>query len=146
MSGKTVPHAGGIVIGDSGMIAMVRQSKESRWLFPKGHCDEGEDDEETARREVMEETGLTDLERIDDLGSYERYRINLDGSYDESELKSIHMFLFAAQPHATLAPTMEIEEAQWVSYREVASKIGDAKDRAWFASVFERVRQAIQRD
>ena len=54
--------------------------------------------------------------------------------------------------HATQAPTLEIEEARWVPFREVAELLGTphtewfTRDRAWFASVFDRVREAIQRD
>lgn len=136
--------AGGVVLGDSGTIAMVRRS--DAWLFPKGHVDEGETDEQAARREIAEETGLTGLELIDDLGSYERYAINKDGTDNPDRMKEIHMFLFAAEPHALLAPTMEIEEARWVSFSRLVSEIGNAKDKAWFTTVFERVRHAIQRD
>lgn len=125
---------------------MVRNKGRELWLFPKGKLDEGETDEEAARREIEEETGLTDLELIDDLGEYQRLRIAPDGSDMPGEMKAIRMFLFAAPPHATLAPTLEIEEARWVPFREVAGVVGNAKDRAWFASVFERVREAIQRD
>lgn len=137
--------AGGIVLGDSGTIAMVSR-RSGQWLFPKGHIDEGEDDETAARREIAEETGLTNLELIDDLGTYERYAIRKDGTDDLTRLKSIHMFLFAAQPHSTLTSTLEIEEARWVSLSKIIEEIGNAKDKAWFISVFERVRHAIQRD
>lgn len=126
---------------------MVRNRGGSgAWLFPKGHIDEGEDDETAARREIAEETGLTKLELIDDLGTYERYAINKDGSDNLERLKSIHMFLFSAEPGAVLVPTLEIEEARWVSLSKIIDEIGNAKDKAWFVSVFERVRHAIQRD
>lgn len=139
--------AGGIVLGDSGTIAMVRRrGGDGAWLFPKGHIDEGEDDETAARREVEEETGLTGLEFIDDLGGYERFAIDADGSDNREELKEVHMYLFAAPPHAQLLPTLEIEEARWVSLSQIISEIGNAKDKAWFTTVFERVRHAIQRD
>lgn len=135
------------MLGDSGTIAMIRNRNGSgAWLFPKGHIDEGESDEAAARREVEEETGLENLELIDDLGNYSRYRISEDGSNDLSELKEIHMYLFAAEPHASLAPTLEIEEARWVSFSRVIGEIGNVKDKAWFTTVFERVRHAIQRD
>jgi bis(5'-nucleosidyl)-tetraphosphatase len=134
------------VLGDSGTIAMVRRNEETEWFFPKGHLDPGEGDEAAARREIREETGLDDLEFIDDLGEYERYRIDASNEYDRSELKEIKMYLFAAKPHAVLAPTMEIEHAQWISLPHVAESLQNEKDRAWFTTVFERVRQAIQRD
>lgn len=136
--------AGGIVLGDHGTIAMVR--RKDAWLFPKGHVDEGETDEEAARREIAEEIGISDLEYIDDLGTYERFRIREDGTDDTDYLKEIHMYLFAAAPHAELAPAHEIVEARWVSLSRIVGEIGHPKDRAWFVSVFERVRLAVQRD
>lgn len=143
----TLEHcAGGVVLGDVGTIALVRNRKETKWFFPKGHVDEGETDEEAARREIEEETGLSNLETIDDLGTYLRPKILPDNSYDESVTKEIHMFLFAATPHATLSASHEIAEAAWVSLPRIAGELEDTKDQAWFATVFKRVRQAIQRD
>jgi 8-oxo-dGTP pyrophosphatase MutT (NUDIX family) len=140
--------AGGIVIGDGGTIALVRNMKETKWFFPKGHLEDGEEDETASRREIYEETGLSNLELLDDLGEYERYRILIDGSNDLSELKEIKMYLFAAEPHATLSPTVEneIEECRWMPYAQVGESLQNDKDRIWFASVFDRVREAIQRD
>jgi bis(5'-nucleosidyl)-tetraphosphatase len=139
--------AGGIVLGDHGTIAMVKHTLGTGlWFFPKGHLDEGETDEEAARREISEETGISELEYIDDLGSYRRLPIKIDGSEDTTICKNIHMYLFAAKTDATLKPTLEIEEARWVPYRLVADEIGNAKDKAWFATVFPRIREAIQRD
>lgn len=143
---KAFISAGGIVIGDSGMIALVRREGGTKWLFPKGRVEENETHEDAARREIAEEAGLTNLELLDDLGSYERFAIKKDGTYDMDCPKTIHMYLFAAVPHAELAPTMEIEEARWFSYRELANHIGDEKDRVWYGTVFDRVREAIQRD
>ncbi len=138
---------GGIVLGDSGTIAMVRhRNGNGAWLFPKGHSEPGETDEETARREIAEESGLTDLELIDDLGSYERHPILPNGLEDRTEMKEIKMYLFAAPSGAVLAPTLEIEDARWVSLPHVSHEIGNVVDRAWFTTVFERVRHAIQRD
>ena len=138
---------GGIVIGDNGTIALVRHSNgNGAWLFPKGHSEYGETDEETARREIAEEAGLTNLELIDDLGTYERYHMNPDGTDDLTELRVIRMFLFAAPVGAVPTPSMEMDGAKWVSLSQVIDVCGSVADRAWFTSVFERVRLAIQRD
>ena len=56
------------------------------------------------------------------------------------------MYLFAAPPHAELAPAHEIAEARWISLSKIVGEIGHPKDKAWFVSVFERVRLAVQRD
>jgi diadenosine hexaphosphate hydrolase (ATP-forming) len=139
--------AGGIVLGDKGTIALVCvRGSNGAFLFPKGHVEEGETDEAAARREIAEETGLHDIERLDDLGSYRRPHLRRDGTEDPNDIKDIHMFLFAAPLGATLSPSHEIEHADWFSYQSVASILGNDVDRAWYARVFPRVREAIQRD
>lgn len=135
-------HAGGVVLGDGGTVALVHNEETGTWTFPKGHIEPGEADEETARREIQEETGLTDLEFIDDLGSYTRTKAGQAGAVE----KIIHLYLFAAPRGAVLMHANEIAEAQWVPHRDVAAKLTIDKDRAWYASVFDRVREAIQRD
>jgi 8-oxo-dGTP pyrophosphatase MutT (NUDIX family) len=52
-SANTARTAGGIVIGNGGTIVMVRSKNSESWLFPKGHIEEGETDEEAARRETL---------------------------------------------------------------------------------------------
>lgn len=145
MESTNVICAGGIVLGDGGTIALVRNRKYTKWFFPKGHVDAGEDLEEAARREITEETGLSDLEYIDTLPVYIRPGIDAHGSYTD-EQKEIHMFLFAAPMHAELKPSLEITDAQWISLSRLALELEDTKDSVWFSSVFERVRQAVQRD
>ncbi|MEK7510741.1 MAG: NUDIX domain-containing protein [Patescibacteria group bacterium] len=143
--------AGGIALGDHGTIALVKSRASGTWLFPKGRIEPGETDEEAARREIAEETGLTDLEYIDDLGVFHRPYDQYDGVIRPG--KEIRMFLFAAASKSELAPTKEIDDAQWTSLSRIMNVLGVgerperfAADRAWFTTVFERVRHAIQRD
>ena len=139
--------AGGIVLGDRAEVVMVRHKRgKNTWFFPKGRVEAGEEEEVTARREVEEETGLSDLEFLDDLGTYERYHMNPEGEIERSEIKEIHMFLYAAKPHAGLLPTLEIAEARWVPLSRVAGECGSIRDRAWFATVYDRIREAVTRD
>ena len=57
---KTVHHrsAGGLVVRGSSILLISTQSGR-RWQLPKGHIEAGETPEQTAVREVCEETGVT---------------------------------------------------------------------------------------
>jgi 8-oxo-dGTP pyrophosphatase MutT (NUDIX family)/phosphohistidine phosphatase SixA len=60
-SGEVVRAAGGLVgrLGSGGAeVILVHRPKYDDWTLPKGKLGAGESDEEGARREVLEETGL----------------------------------------------------------------------------------------
>ncbi|HEV2166633.1 MAG TPA: NUDIX domain-containing protein [Thermoplasmata archaeon] len=55
--------AGGVVYhGAPPEILVLHVRDQDRWGFPKGHLEPGESTEAAARREILEETGLTELE------------------------------------------------------------------------------------
>lgn len=68
MNEQLVLAAGGIIINDDGELLIVHRPKYDDWSFPKGKLDHGEDLEECALREVLEETGLN-CELKDFIGS-----------------------------------------------------------------------------
>ena len=72
------PTAGGVIFrrNQKGEIEILLiQDSKDRWTIPKGHIEEGETAQETARREIGEETGLTNVDIINWLGKINfRYR------------------------------------------------------------------------
>ena len=60
---KNFTHAGGVVYrrrGSSSEFLLVTSRWDSSvWVLPKGHMESGESPEQTAAREVLEETGVT---------------------------------------------------------------------------------------
>jgi 8-oxo-dGTP pyrophosphatase MutT (NUDIX family) len=48
--------------GENTVMYLLLHYRNGHWDFPKGHPEEGEDSEQTLRREAQEETGLDDLE------------------------------------------------------------------------------------
>ena len=88
-----VRSAGGVVLNVRGEVLVVNQNGNS-WSLPKGHLEPGEDELAAARREILEESGVGELELVKKLGTYERARIGLHGQDDTRETKRITLFLF----------------------------------------------------
>jgi 8-oxo-dGTP pyrophosphatase MutT (NUDIX family) len=129
---KRTESAGGIVVNAAtGRILIVSQHGTS-WSLPKGHIEEGEDKLAAALREIREESGITQLEYVRELGSYQRHRLSAKGGEDRKELKTIHLFLFTTQEE-TLCPLDPANpEARWVEKTGVAELLTHPEDREFF--------------
>jgi len=145
---KSQASAGGIVLGPDGRVVIVCQHGNS-WSFPKGHVEDGESELAAAKREIFEETGITDAQFVRDLGSYERYSIGKDGTGEDRGrgLRRRIFFLFRTR-QATLKPQEtegEITEARFVSPDEVLAMLTHPKDRAFFEQHMEEITALQQR-
>jgi len=123
--------AGGVVVNDHGKVLVVSQHGTS-WSLPKGHIDPGEDALAAARREIYEESGIRDVQLVRELGTYERYKIGVDGRDDLSEFKAITMFLFRTSEKSLRPVDPENPEARWVDKAEVTTLLTHEKDQEFF--------------
>ena len=131
---RLTKSAGGIVLNVDKKILIVNQNYDS-WSLPKGHIDPGETALEAAKREIYEESGITKLEYIKDLGLYKRFKIGLDGKDDQKELKTIQLFLFKTK-QLELKPIDPMNpEARWGSVDEVYNLLTHQIDKDYFLSV-----------
>lgn len=126
--------AGGVVVSPKGHVIVVNQRGRT-WSLPKGHLDAGEDALTAAKREIHEEAGVPHLSLVKSLGSYERYKIALNGGDDKSELKKIHMFLFKTDQEKLEPIDPNHPEARWVNPDEVAALLTHPKDKEFFKSI-----------
>ena len=105
------------------LVAFVRDSV-GKMTFPKGHVEKGESIEQTARREVHEETGLKGLRLVRKLG---KIQITFEDRYvrkGDTIKKDIHYFLFEAPENARfkrIAPAEggeKIRGRKWVGLKD----------------------------
>ncbi|WP_034383656.1 NUDIX hydrolase [Deinococcus sp. YIM 77859] len=86
-----IPGAGGVVFDGDGQVLLVRY-RSGAWAFPKGHLEPGETLEQTAVREVREETGIR--------ATVVRPLFETRYTNDRGEARVIHWFVMQAAPGA----------------------------------------------
>lgn len=69
---------------------LVIKSRTSDWEFPKGTVEKGEELQQTALREMAEETGISDVKIIDGFRKDYNYRFTVDGGVIN---KTVHLFI-----------------------------------------------------
>lgn len=115
--------AGGIVFQKSGNAVTFAVMKDSygKWTFPKGHVEAGEDIEEAAARETLEELGLEQIRLLEYIGKIDIWF--RDKFHKKGQLihKDIHYYLFQSPIGSVLHPDPEehVYEAKWVPLNKV---------------------------
>lgn len=122
--------AGGLVIdfGRDPISAVIigRYDRRGRmvWSLPKGHIESGETREETAAREIAEETGiegkvLAELGTIDFTFVAEGRRIH----------KTVHHFILERTGGSVSTEDVEVADVAWVAVADVQARLTYADER-----------------
>lgn len=141
--------AGGLVIDGidgprerqvAALIGRVDRRGRMLWSLPKGHIELGETAEQTAIREVAEETGirgsvLAALGRIDYWFVTEGRRVH----------KTVHHYLMRFSGGELSDEDLEVAEVAWVPMRDLASKLAYADERR-LARVADELIDKLQSD
>jgi len=114
---------------DRNQCLLLHHGRLARWLQPGGHADGQNDIVAVARREVQEETGLTNLELIRNGNrvvplDVDVHQIPALYSVDGKLLEPNHehhdlRFLFVAGPNQPLEISSESNDLRWFSRAEV---------------------------
>ena len=140
---STATSAGGIVVRyESGQPSLVvgsrRRERDGRtWTLPKGTPHAGESREETAIREVEEETGL---------------QVRITGPLDSIEYwfvqsgtrihKTVHYFLMEPIGGDLARHDAEFERVRWVAFEEAGALLSFATERELVATAAEHLADA----
>jgi 8-oxo-dGTP pyrophosphatase MutT (NUDIX family) len=109
---KEIAASGGVVFNEFNEVLFIY--RRGFWDLPKGKIDPGETKEQTAVREVEEETGITGIELGEHIGNtYHIFKTLKSGSYF---LKKTYWFKMKAlkQP-VKVQKEEDIDEALWLS-------------------------------
>ncbi|MDQ6873656.1 MAG: NUDIX hydrolase [Actinomycetota bacterium] len=128
--------AGGLVVQQAGeaargaLIGRVDRRGRLLWSLPKGHIEDGETAEQTAVREVAEETGITgrvvgELGTIDFWFVAEGRRIH----------KTVHHYLLLAETGELSDADMEVTEVAWVPLEQLGDRLAHEDERRLVARV-----------
>jgi ADP-ribose pyrophosphatase YjhB (NUDIX family) len=129
--------AGGIIRNKKGEVLLVEQD-DLVWSLPKGHLEGSETPFEAAIREIKEETSLTQVNMICELGHYSRYKIAKGGGDDLSELKTIYYFLFETDVEEVRPEDPAILSAKWFKPEDVVAQLHHEKDKEFFKQVMKK--------
>ncbi|NKE57753.1 NUDIX hydrolase [Lentzea sp. PSKA42] len=126
---KTVDEtsAGGLVLDAEQRAAVIgRLDRRGRllWSLPKGHIEAGETAEQTAVREVAEETGIHSRV-LRPLGSIDYWFV----ADDRRVHKTVHHFLLEALGGELSDEDVEVTEVAWVPLGELDERLAYADER-----------------
>lgn len=113
---------------------LIKNKRSANWGFPKGHIENGETKEETAKREVLEETGIR-IKIIPGFVSTSEYTIQ--GKVE----KSVSIFVASTTDTQTKIQQEEIEDYIWLNYAKAIKTLKFENDR----SILERANEFLIR-
>lgn len=98
------------------LFLLLRDARHGTWSFPKGHLEAGETPLAGARRELEEETGIRDPERVPGFECVLEYELPPKGDR-APERKRVHLFL-AHVPDRHLVLSEEHDAHRWATADE----------------------------
>ena len=101
---------------------LIRNRRSSNWSFPKGHVEAGESQEDTAMREVLEETGLH-INIIPGFISKSQYSIQ------NKIQKTVQLYVATTNDTQTRIQAEEIEDYIWLTYENALRSLKFENDK-----------------
>ena len=109
---------------------LIKNNRSAHWGFPKGHIEPGETKEETAYREVLEETGIH-LTIHEGFECVSKYKIR-----DTIE-KTVSIFVGTTKDTNTSIQVEEIEDYIWLTYDRAMSLLKFDNDKNILSAAYK---------
>lgn len=110
------------IINGEVRFLLIKNKRSANWGFPKGHMERGENEKETAYREVLEEAGI----RIRFMPDF-RYKseYSIQGRIE----KKVIIFLATTDDTSTIIQREEIEEYLWLKFDKAMNSLKFPNDK-----------------
>ncbi len=130
---RIIEAAGGVVNNPDGETLFIRRL--GKWDLPKGKMEKGESREESAVREIEEETGLRDVELVRFINTTFHIYVERNG---DKVLKCTHWFEMNFSGEDTSKPQTEegITEVAWKNTAQIEDEV--------FPSTFKNIKLIIK--
>lgn len=123
--------AGAVVFRKEGnqICYLLLHYTSGHWEFPKGHIEEGENETDTVKREVREETGLKDIRIIDGFKEYVKYFFKNTYNLANEEKKKAPWVFKLVTFYLAETKTKEIKisgehlDYKWLSHKEAIKQV-----------------------
>jgi len=125
-----------------GVQYLMIQYRHGHWEFPRGHVEEGETEDQTMRREIEEETGLTQLRLVSGFRESMSFSYTAKGNEREERIaegrcifiyKNVHFYLAEALG-GEVRLSHEHKNYAWLPFEAAYSKL-----------TFDNGRRVLQR-
>lgn len=116
----------------------VVQHQTGHWAFPKGHQEPGETNEQTARRELAEETGIATIDLHLDQTFTEDYRWEHQGVTNH---KVVTYFLGLVEAADIVIQKSELADGRWIPADEVEEVLTFSESQKIFRNALKYLRQ-----
>lgn len=116
-------------------LLLIKNQNGGHWSFPKGHVEGAETEEETAVREIMEETGISVI-----LDTSFRHVITYAPKKETT--KDVVYFLARAVTYDYTPQEEEIAQIKWVEINHAATLLSYDNDRQLVSQAKEQIKNS----
>jgi len=126
------------------VFLLVNSKRSGMWGFPKGHVEKGENELETAKREIFEETGIRNIKFVENFRQEDVYAVvgspSSAGTCSAVEKHSVY-FLALALEEALDFDRDEILELRWVDLEEALNLLYFASQKKFIRSAYNLIKE-----
>ena len=112
----------GVILFNEQKVLLLQHpdsDKVGHWDFPKGHVENGENNSQTALRELAEETGIVDVDLLSNFNHKISYKLTKGGKLVSKEVT----FFVGITNQTTVSLSHEHQAYAWLTYESAINRL-----------------------